>query len=154
MFSAGSAVYIFGIDQARAEADIVFELTLNSSGRNITSTHHYTGSPLGGELVYSTPYFSATDLPEDTYTVNWILNLDPASDTQIQVALIDYAVVTTGDSDAPMACRATGGPSVKPPLPTLNASHSSSHASGAGRCALFCWPPVLPHDPIRQRFAL
>ncbi|KAJ7063837.1 hypothetical protein C8F01DRAFT_1274671 [Mycena amicta] len=131
MFSAGSAVYIFGIDQTGVEADIVFELILRSSGRNITSTHHYTGSPLGGGFVYSTPYFSATDLPEDTYTVNWILNLDPASDTQIQVALIDYAVVTTGDSDVPMASRVTGGPSVKPPLPTLNASHSSSHVSGA-----------------------
>ncbi|KAJ7827494.1 hypothetical protein B0H14DRAFT_2814519 [Mycena olivaceomarginata] len=89
----GSAVYIFGIDQAASEvsqADIAF--TVGS----IQQTHHYTGSE---QFVYDALFFSATGLASDeTHTVNWVLNF---ADTGggLQVALFDYAIVTSGKED-------------------------------------------------------
>ncbi|KAJ7362498.1 hypothetical protein DFH08DRAFT_1024721 [Mycena albidolilacea] len=84
----GSAVYIYGIDQAGSEADIVF--TLDS----ITSTHHYTGSD---RFAYHALFFSATGLAADrTHTVNWALAKNSASDRDLQTTLFDYAVVTSG----------------------------------------------------------
>jgi hypothetical protein len=87
----GSAVYIFGIDQAKSQPDIAF--TLGS----IQSTHHYTGTE---RFVYNALFFSATGLAADaTHTVNWIFNIDPSTGVGVQAALFDYAIVTSGTDD-------------------------------------------------------
>ncbi|KAJ7779063.1 hypothetical protein B0H16DRAFT_1838273 [Mycena metata] len=86
----GSAVYIFGIDQTETQPDIAFTLG------DVQSVHHYTGTE---RFVYNALFFSATELAGDqTHTVNWILNIDPTTDiaVQVQAALFDYAVVTSG----------------------------------------------------------
>lgn len=86
----GSAVYIFGIDQRSSQPDIAF--TVGS----IQQTHHYTGS---GQFAYDALFFSATGLASDeTHTVNWVFNF---ADTgpPLQVALFDYAIVTSGKED-------------------------------------------------------
>jgi hypothetical protein len=89
--SSGSAVYIYGIDQAGSEADIVFTLD------RITSTHHYTGSD---RFAYHALFFSAIGLAADqTHTVNWVLANNSASDRDLQTTLFDYAVVTSGTAD-------------------------------------------------------
>ncbi|KAJ7775200.1 hypothetical protein B0H16DRAFT_88929 [Mycena metata] len=83
----GSAVYIFGIDQAESQPDIAF--TLGS----IQQVHHYTGSE---QFVYDALFFSATGLASDqTHTVNWVFNIANTG-VVVQDALFDYAVVTTG----------------------------------------------------------
>ncbi|KAJ7890157.1 hypothetical protein B0H14DRAFT_3705911 [Mycena olivaceomarginata] len=102
----GSAVYIYGIDQADSEADILF--TLDS----ITSTHHYTGSD---RFAYHALFFSATGLAADqTHTVKWTLAKNSASDRDLQTTLFDYAVVTSGTADT-----------------TTTASDSSNGGSGS-----------------------
>jgi hypothetical protein len=89
---SGSAVYIFGIDQAESQPDIVF--TLGST----QSTHHYTGTE---RFAYNALFFSATGLPADqTHTVNWIFNIDQSTGVGVQAALFDYAIVTSGTADA------------------------------------------------------
>ncbi|KAJ7256552.1 hypothetical protein B0H12DRAFT_513867 [Mycena haematopus] len=97
---AGSAVYIFGIDQVSSEADIAFTLG------DIQHVHHYTGpgtvtSSGTDQFVYHALFFSATGLPSDqTQTVEWVFNLDE-SGPGLQIGLFDYAIVTTGEEDAP-----------------------------------------------------
>ncbi|KAJ7484850.1 hypothetical protein B0H11DRAFT_2231520 [Mycena galericulata] len=87
----GSAVYIYGIDQTNSQPNIVF--TLGS----IQSTHHYTGTE---RFAYNALFFSATDLPADqTQTVNWIFETDPSTGEDLQEALFDYAIVTSGTDD-------------------------------------------------------
>ncbi|KAF7363733.1 hypothetical protein MSAN_01031100 [Mycena sanguinolenta] len=86
----GSAVYIFGIDQAESQPDIAF--TLGS----IQQVHHYTGSEA---YVYNALFFSATGLSSDqTHTANWVFNVADTT-SPLQVALFDYAVVTSGDDE-------------------------------------------------------
>ncbi|KAF7363738.1 Myb-DNA-bind-2 domain-containing protein [Mycena sanguinolenta] len=86
----GSAVYIFGIDQAVSQPDIAF--TLGS----IQQVHHYTGVEV---FVYNALFFSATGLPSDqTHSVNWVFNVANTT-TPVQAALFDYAIVTSGDDD-------------------------------------------------------
>ncbi|KAJ6502204.1 hypothetical protein C8R45DRAFT_612179 [Mycena sanguinolenta] len=94
----GSAVYIFGIDQAVSQPDIAF--TLGS----IQQVHHYTGSET---FVYNALFFSATGLPSDqTHTVNWVFNVADTT-TQVQVALFDYAIVTSGDDETTLSPSST-----------------------------------------------
>ncbi|KAJ7046048.1 hypothetical protein C8F04DRAFT_338724 [Mycena alexandri] len=91
----GSAVYIYGIDTADGEADLLF--TLGSD----TTTHQYAGTGSNGTpYVYHSLFFSATGLATDqTHTVNWALQANPAVvDTQ-PVAFFDYAIVTSGTPD-------------------------------------------------------
>jgi hypothetical protein len=90
----GSAVYIFGIDQATSpstsEPNIVF--TLGS----IQKVHHYTGTE---RFAYDALFFSATGLaPDQEHTVNWVFNFANTGNN-LQVALFDYAVVSTGVED-------------------------------------------------------
>ncbi|KAJ6525766.1 hypothetical protein B0H19DRAFT_1198954, partial [Mycena capillaripes] len=86
---AGSAVYIFGIDQAISQPNIAFTLG------NVQKVHHYTGME---QFVYKALFFSAEGL-DQTHTVDWVFN--PAdTDVGIQVALLDYAIVTSGKEDA------------------------------------------------------
>ncbi|KAJ6502208.1 hypothetical protein C8R45DRAFT_612330 [Mycena sanguinolenta] len=86
----GSAVYIFGIDQAVSQPDIAF--TLGS----IQHVHHYTGSEA---YVYNALFFSAIGLPSDqTHTVNWVFNVADTG-APLQVGLFDYAIVTSGDDE-------------------------------------------------------
>ncbi|KAJ7827490.1 hypothetical protein B0H14DRAFT_2814479 [Mycena olivaceomarginata] len=86
----GSAVYIFGIDQTSSQPDIAF--TVDS----IQQTHHYTGSEL---FVYDALFFSATGLASDeTHTVNWVFNVADTG-VEVQAALFDYAIVTSGKED-------------------------------------------------------
>jgi hypothetical protein len=90
MVLAGSAVYIFGIDQAISQPNIAF--TLGS----IQQVHHYTGTE---RFVYDALFFSATGLASDqTHTVNWVFNF-ANTDVEVQAALFDYAVVTSGGED-------------------------------------------------------
>ncbi|KAJ7182996.1 hypothetical protein C8R43DRAFT_18284 [Mycena crocata] len=87
----GSAVYIFGIDQATSQPDIVFTLG------NTRATHHFTGTE---RFLYNALFFSATGLAADqTHTVNWIFNINPSSGVGVQAALFDYAIVTSGTED-------------------------------------------------------
>ncbi|KAF7363734.1 hypothetical protein MSAN_01031200 [Mycena sanguinolenta] len=86
----GSAVYIFGIDQAESQPDIAFTL------ESIQQVHHYTGTD---QFVYNALFFSATGLASDqTHTVNWVFNLANTT-TPVQAALFDYAIVTSGDDE-------------------------------------------------------
>lgn len=98
-------MYIYGIDQANSQPNIVF--TLGST----QSTHHYTGTE---QYAYHALFFSATQLPEDEYTVNWIFETDPSTGVLLQEALFDYAIVTSGTDD-----------------PTTNADTGSSGSSGS-----------------------
>ncbi|KAJ7437465.1 hypothetical protein B0H11DRAFT_626052 [Mycena galericulata] len=88
----GSAVYIYGIDQAKSQPDIAF--TLGST----QAVHHYTGTE---QFVYNALFFSATGLADETHTVNWIFNIDPSTGVGVQEALFDYAIVTSGTDNAP-----------------------------------------------------
>lgn len=88
---AGSAVYIFGIDQAISQPNIAFTLG------NIQQMHHYTGTE---QFVYKTLFFSAEGLdPDQTHTVDWVFSLNPDTGVDVQAALFDYAIVTTGKED-------------------------------------------------------
>ncbi|KAJ7709554.1 hypothetical protein B0H17DRAFT_1190755 [Mycena rosella] len=123
----GSAVYIFGIDQAISQPDIAF--TLGS----VQSTHHYTGTE---QFVYDALFFSATGLAADqTHTVNWVFNVDQASGVSVlQEALFDYAIVTSGEEDVQTTPAAPAG---NPPTssrtttcPAENTSKTSTLSSG------------------------
>ncbi|KAJ7047136.1 hypothetical protein C8F04DRAFT_1387605 [Mycena alexandri] len=114
----GSAVYIFGIDQAESQPDIVF--TLDS----IQQVHRYTGSE---QFVYDALFFSATGLASDqTHTVNWVFNIANTG-VMVQAALFDYAVVTTGSDATTAGSRDTtttsAGAAAKP---TSNSAQSTS----------------------------
>ncbi|KAF7350084.1 hypothetical protein MVEN_01310300 [Mycena venus] len=102
----GSAVYIYGIDQANSQADIAFMLD------SLTATHHYTGSD---RFAYRALFFSATELASgQTHTVNWALQKSSASDRDLQEAIFDYTVVTSGTADTtgnPSSGSTTGAPS-------------------------------------------
>ncbi|KAF7338034.1 hypothetical protein MVEN_02027400 [Mycena venus] len=128
----GTAVYIFGIDQAVLQPDIVF--TLGSTKQ----VHHYTGTE---SYVYDALFFSAQGLASDqTHTVNWVLTF---ADTPVgvQAVLFDYAIVTSGEDAAEST---TSGPVSSQPLTTSsevtapnttslgNTVSSSSISSGLG----------------------
>ncbi|KAJ7912372.1 hypothetical protein B0H13DRAFT_542983 [Mycena leptocephala] len=88
----GSAVYIYGIDDACSQPNIVFELD------RITSTYHghYTGSD---QFSHHALFFSATGLaPDRPHTVTWACEPNPGlgKTLRAQRALFDYAIVTTG----------------------------------------------------------
>ncbi|KAJ7223133.1 hypothetical protein GGX14DRAFT_162809 [Mycena pura] len=89
----GSAVFIYGIDQAQSQPNIVFTLG------GTQTTHHYTGTE---RFAYNALFFSATGLEAgQTHTVNWIFNVDSDTDVVVQSALFDYAIVTSGTDDVP-----------------------------------------------------
>ncbi|KAJ7210805.1 hypothetical protein GGX14DRAFT_394430 [Mycena pura] len=122
--SAGSAVYIYGIDQTGEDqqADIAFTLG------NIQSTHHYTGSEA---YVYHALFFSATGLAvDDTHTVSWVLDTDPSIDAVLQLTLFDYAIVTRGTAaptaDAPTAATPSATPAADVDTPDSNMSEGHS----------------------------
>jgi len=106
-------VYMFGIDQVTTQPDIAF--TLGS----IQSVHHYEGTE---QFVYNALFFSATGLASDeTHTLDWVFNFADTG-VVIQVALFDYAIVTSGETN------------VKAPRPISTASQSrasqtSTHSS-------------------------
>ncbi|KAF7297033.1 hypothetical protein MIND_00935800 [Mycena indigotica] len=100
----GSSVYIYGIDQWNIQADIVFTLPLASG--NVVSTHHYSGNE---NYVYSVPFFSASGFPEKTYAVTWVLDTHQSTGVHVQVALIDYAIVTAGVNSEAAPPPTTGG---------------------------------------------
>nr|GAT59091.1 predicted protein [Mycena chlorophos] len=84
----GSAVYIYGIDQATSQPNIVFTLG------DIQSTHHYTGTE---QFAYNALFFSAAGLDASTeQTVSWVYELDQSTGVSVQEALFDYAIVTSG----------------------------------------------------------
>ncbi|KAJ7940312.1 hypothetical protein B0H13DRAFT_5870 [Mycena leptocephala] len=113
----GSAVYIFGIDQATLQPNITF--TLGS----IQQVHHYTGTE---RFVYDALFFSATGLASDqTHTVNWVFNF-ANTDVEVQAALFDYAVVTSGEEDV----KTTSTPVTTEPPPTRTSISSNEAASG------------------------
>ncbi|KAF7320986.1 hypothetical protein HMN09_00185500 [Mycena chlorophos] len=88
----GSAVYIYGIDQATSQPNIVFTLG------DIQSTHHYTGTE---QFAYNALFFSAAGLDASTeQTVSWVYELDQSTGVSVQEALFDYAVVTSGTDNA------------------------------------------------------
>lgn len=88
--AAGSAVYIFGIDQAQSQPNIAF--TLGS----VQTVHHYAGTE---QFVYNALFFSATGLAADqTHTVNWEFDIANTS-VPVQAALFDYAIVSSGEED-------------------------------------------------------
>ncbi|KAF7322466.1 GNAT family [Mycena chlorophos] len=87
----GNAVYIYGIDQAESQADLVFTLG------NIQSTHHYTGTE---QYSYNALFFSATGLDSGSHTVTWSLEIDTSTTVVVQVALFDYAIVTSDDESS------------------------------------------------------
>ncbi|KAF7338933.1 hypothetical protein MVEN_01969400 [Mycena venus] len=89
----GSAVYIFGIDQAgQAEIDFALDSTTNPG----IHKHQYTGTQ---QFVYNALFFSATGLSSDQmHTVYWGLK---ATGNAPQSALFDYAVVTSGEEGMP-----------------------------------------------------
>ncbi|KAJ7243052.1 hypothetical protein C8J57DRAFT_67226 [Mycena rebaudengoi] len=87
----GSAVSIFGIDQAKSQPDI--EFTLGS----IKSVHHYEGTE---RFVYDALFFHAEGLAADkSHTVTWTFQINQASGVGVQAALFDRAVVTSGSDD-------------------------------------------------------
>ncbi|KAK7038010.1 hypothetical protein R3P38DRAFT_3474262 [Favolaschia claudopus] len=95
----GSGVYIFGIDQATLEPNIVFTLD------NIEHVHRYTGSEL---YICNALFFSADGLASDqTHTVNWVLNFVDTAGVDVQAALFDYAVVTSGNPEIPRSAVST-----------------------------------------------
>jgi hypothetical protein len=99
MVLAGSAVYIFGIDQAISQPNIAFSLG------SIQQVHHYTGTE---RFVYRALFFSADGLDADqTHTVNWVFNLAPNTGVEVQVALFDYAIVTSGKEDEKVTSSST-----------------------------------------------
>ncbi|KAJ6626178.1 hypothetical protein B0H10DRAFT_547596 [Mycena sp. CBHHK59/15] len=119
----GSAVYIFGIDQANSQPDIAF--TLGST----QAVHHYTGTE---RFAYNALFFHATGLAADqTHTVNWIFNIDPSTGVGVQAALFDYAIVTSGTNDA--AAQPSAGTSsaaaASPRTTTSSSTKSTSIAS-------------------------
>jgi hypothetical protein len=90
--SAGSAVYIFGIDQAgQAEIDFVLDQINNPD----IHKHQYTGTQ---QFAYDVLFFSATGLSDQRHTVYWGLK---ATGNAVQSALFDYAVVTSGEEGMP-----------------------------------------------------
>ncbi|KAJ6525769.1 hypothetical protein B0H19DRAFT_591541 [Mycena capillaripes] len=90
----GSAVYIFGIDQAGVQAEIWFALDGNN---NAAQKHHYTGTE---KFSYNALFFSATGLSTDImHTVGWGLAPAGPLPAQGQVALFDYAIVTSEEED-------------------------------------------------------
>ncbi|KAJ6517293.1 hypothetical protein C8R47DRAFT_1062983 [Mycena vitilis] len=125
----GSAVYIYGIDQADSQPNIVF--TLDST----TSTHHYTGSE---RFLYRALFFSATGLDSGQHTVNWVYQPNNDIGKTLQEALFDYAVVTSGTADtAPSSggtttIPSTGGDSGQDPSNDSGTSAgANSNSSGA-----------------------
>ncbi|KAF8211862.1 hypothetical protein K438DRAFT_1216467 [Mycena galopus ATCC 62051] len=121
----GSAVYIFGIDQANTMPDISF--TLNGE----TQVHHYTGTE---QYVPNALFFSAEGLASGTYTVNWVFKLDPTTGVSIQDALFDYAIVTSGEEDPPPTTPAvqpiqTQGSNPQSSSPTVNTNNNSQASS-------------------------
>ncbi|KAJ7438449.1 hypothetical protein FB451DRAFT_159546 [Mycena latifolia] len=110
----GSAIYIFGIDQAISQPNIVFTLG------NVQQTHHYTGTE---SFAYHALFFSATGLAADQmHTVNWVFNVDDSTGVEVQAALFDYAVVTSGEEDA----APTPTPTAKSPTTTTTSRPTTS----------------------------
>ncbi|KAJ7479223.1 hypothetical protein FB451DRAFT_1556867 [Mycena latifolia] len=91
----GSAVEIYGIDMDRSQANIVF--TLGST----TATHHYSGTT---RFSYNILFFSASGLAADqSHIVSWVLETEAteaAAGVNLQDALFDYAIVTSGTADS------------------------------------------------------
>ncbi|KAJ7100891.1 hypothetical protein B0H15DRAFT_463857 [Mycena belliarum] len=103
----GSAVYIYGIDQAVSQPNIAFSLG------DVSSVHYYTGNE---RFVYNALFFSATGLAAgETHTVSWVFNVNPSTGVGLQSALFDYAVVTSGSADV-----------VKPPGTTTSSTSTST----------------------------
>lgn len=111
-------MYIYGIDQADSQPNIVF--TLGST----QATHHYTGSE---RFAYNALFFSTTGLAADqTHTVSWIFETDPSTGKDLQEALFDYAIVTSGTDDAAAGSGSTTGST------SGAGTGSSGSSSGAG----------------------
>ncbi|KAJ7258219.1 hypothetical protein C8J57DRAFT_1341446 [Mycena rebaudengoi] len=103
--SSGSAVSIYGIDQANTQPNIVFTV------EGARAVHRYTGTE---RFVYDALFFSAKGLAADkTHTVNWVFDFEESSGVGVQAALFDYAVVTSGKEDDPD----TGQDNPPPPPP-------------------------------------
>ncbi|KAJ6624509.1 hypothetical protein B0H10DRAFT_2006279 [Mycena sp. CBHHK59/15] len=123
----GSAVYIFGIDQAISQPDIAF--TLGST----QAVHHYPGTE---QFVYSALFFQATGLAADqTHTVNWVFNVDGSTGVPVQAALFDYAIVTSGQEDVQTTTtsRSPETLSKTPRQSSASASVSAKSASSANQ---------------------
>jgi len=118
----GSAVYIFGIDQATSQPDIAF--TLGS----IQQVHHYTGTE---QFAYDALFFSATGLASDqTYTVNWVFNVADTG-VEVQAALFDYAIVTSGEADVQATSSGTTEPGPSQSTTSSNKATSTTRSSGS-----------------------
>ncbi|KAF7338035.1 Myb-DNA-bind-2 domain-containing protein [Mycena venus] len=126
----GTAVYIFGIDQAVLQPDIVF--TLGSTKQ----VHRYAGTEL---YVYDALFFSAQGLASDqTHTVNWVLDFADTS-AGVQAALFDYAIVTSGEDATETT---TLGPVSSPPL-TTSSEVAASNTDSLGSTVLSSGSKVI-----------
>ncbi|KAJ7219592.1 hypothetical protein GGX14DRAFT_436845 [Mycena pura] len=124
----GSAVYMFGIDQVTTQPDIAFTLG------TIQSVHHYEGTE---QFVYNALFFSATGLAsDDTHTLDWVFNIADTG-VEVQAALFDYAIVTSGDIDAPIV------KAVRLIL-SFNMQHNVDAAPGPVISAIF----TVSHHPL------
>ncbi|KAF8158703.1 hypothetical protein K438DRAFT_332593 [Mycena galopus ATCC 62051] len=110
----GSAVYIFGIDQAgQAEIDFALDQITNPD----IHKHQYAGTQ---QFAYNAPFFSATGLTSDQmHTVYWGLK---ATGNTVQFALFDYAIVTSGQEGTPT----TGGVENSGPATTQTTTPTNS----------------------------
>ncbi|KAF7307705.1 hypothetical protein MKEN_01130500 [Mycena kentingensis (nom. inval.)] len=111
----GTAVAIYGIDQAGNQPNIVFTLG------NTKSTHHYTGTE---QFAYDALFFSADGLSQGTHTVTWNFETNP-SGVEVQAALFDYAVVTSGSAD-PVVLAPTGNDATTTTTPTTSPQDSDT----------------------------
>ncbi|KAJ6527909.1 hypothetical protein DFH09DRAFT_162653 [Mycena vulgaris] len=150
----GSAVYIFGIDQANSQPDVAFTLG------NIQSVHHYTGTE---RFAYNALFFSATGLAADqTHIVNWIFNIDSSTGVGVQAALFDYAIVTSGNADvkptspettsttAPITTTITTANKQQTVTFTQTVSTSSTTTSSTNRNGLFVSSSSTPSVTTRS----
>ncbi|KAF7335431.1 hypothetical protein MVEN_02196100 [Mycena venus] len=117
----GSAVYIFGIDQAgQAEIDFALDSTTNPD----IHKHQYTGTQ---QFVYNALFFSATGLSSDQmHTVYWGLK---ATGNAAQLALLDYAVVTSGEEDIPTTSAVLANPGPATAQTTTGQGQSTGNES-------------------------
>ncbi|KAF7325212.1 hypothetical protein MKEN_00565500 [Mycena kentingensis (nom. inval.)] len=122
---SGSAVYIYGIDQAGLQPQI--EFTLGKTRQ----TYRYTGST---PFVYDSLFFAATGLAEDkVHVLSWNFVAATTSTVQ-QEALFDYAVVTSqGDSSSPTQVAIVGsGSDSETSVEAISALQSSTSERSAG----------------------
>ncbi|KAJ7152140.1 hypothetical protein C8R46DRAFT_1122089 [Mycena filopes] len=120
----GSAVRIYGIDEPSGSSNLVF--TFN--GQSTT----YSGSGTD-KFLYNALFFSASGLAADqAHTVNWALVGNPAINVDQQLAMFDYAVVTSGTPDTTSTGGSTTGGSTSSGSNSGDSSGSNTNTDNSG----------------------